>query len=276
MHVNIKHKASVFSTLFSDPEVLRELYSAIQGIDVPPEAVININTLTGILYMGKLNDVSFTINDQIIVLIEHQSTINNNIPVRMLMYVARIYEKILDREKLYQKKLINIPTPEFYILYNGSEPFEEYKELRLSSSFKNINELGQYKSGIYPLELTVQVYNINQGKNTEILNKSEILNCYSKFIGKIREYNKYLSLEESIEAAIKYCIENNILKSFLREHGPEVINMLTDDISVEEIAAIRYKEGHEDGMEEGFNYVLELLSQGISSDEIKKLLTQKN
>ena len=44
-NVNKKHKRSVFSTLFSTPEALRELYSAIEGIDIPPNAIININTL---------------------------------------------------------------------------------------------------------------------------------------------------------------------------------------------------------------------------------------
>ena len=77
IYVNRKHKTSVFSTLFSDPETLRELYSAIEGVDVPKDAVIQINTLSDVLFMGQLNDVSFTINDQLVVLIEHQSTINN-------------------------------------------------------------------------------------------------------------------------------------------------------------------------------------------------------
>ncbi|MCL2215106.1 MAG: hypothetical protein FWC06_07860 [Treponema sp.] len=61
MHLNTKHKTSVFSTLFSDPETLRGLYSAIEGVDVPKDAVISINTLSDVLFMGQLNDVSFTI-----------------------------------------------------------------------------------------------------------------------------------------------------------------------------------------------------------------------
>jgi len=97
MNISKTHKASVFSKLFSDPEILKELYSAIEGIDMPMDTIISINTLTDVLFMHQINDVSFTINDQIIVLIEHQSTINNNIPVRMLMYIGRIYEKIIEK-----------------------------------------------------------------------------------------------------------------------------------------------------------------------------------
>ncbi|MCL2244015.1 MAG: hypothetical protein FWC03_06045 [Treponema sp.] len=64
-----------------------------------------------------------------------------------------------------------------------------------------------------------------------------------------KEYNEYLSLEESVTNAVKYCLEQNVLKEFLEEHGTEVINMLFDDISIEEIAAIRYNEGREQGRE---------------------------
>ena len=39
--VNQKHKNSVFTLLFSNPDVLRELYSAIEGVDLPPNVPIS-------------------------------------------------------------------------------------------------------------------------------------------------------------------------------------------------------------------------------------------
>ena len=45
MSANTRHKNSVFSLLFSDPDILRELYSAIRGVDLPPDTRIDINTL---------------------------------------------------------------------------------------------------------------------------------------------------------------------------------------------------------------------------------------
>jgi len=108
MCVNKKHKSSVFSTLFSSPDTLRELYSAIKDVDVPENAIIDINTLSDALFMGQINDVSFTIDNRIVILVEHQSTINNNVPTRLLMYIGRVYEKIIDREKLYQKNIENL------------------------------------------------------------------------------------------------------------------------------------------------------------------------
>jgi hypothetical protein len=46
--VNIRYKDSVFSFLFSDPDVLRELYGALEGIALDPSAPITINTLKGV------------------------------------------------------------------------------------------------------------------------------------------------------------------------------------------------------------------------------------
>jgi hypothetical protein len=61
MNVNTRYKDSVFSLLFSDPGALRELYSAIEGVSLPPDIPIDINTLSDVLYMGQINDLSFTV-----------------------------------------------------------------------------------------------------------------------------------------------------------------------------------------------------------------------
>jgi len=278
MNVNRNYKDSVFSLLFSEPKILRELYSAIEGIDIPPDAIVNINTLSEALFMKKINDLSFTIDNRIVVLIEHQSSISQNIPLRILMYIARVYEKIIEKNDIYHRKLIKIPTPEFIVLYNGKEECIEYQKMRLSSSFKDITGLKLKDGEELPLELVVQVYNINQGQNKRILERSKYLNNYSYFVSKFYEYRQYLSLEESAKAVVRYCIENNILKEFLETHGSEVTNMLYHDITIEEIAEIRAKEAYEDGCEEGQEkerkYVISLLDQDLSKEEIKQRLMQ--
>ena len=37
---NREYKDSVFRLLFGKPEILRNLYSAIDGVDLPPETVV--------------------------------------------------------------------------------------------------------------------------------------------------------------------------------------------------------------------------------------------
>jgi len=272
MNINRNHKDSVFSALFSDPEILRELYSAIEGVDIPPDAIININTLSEALFMRRINDVSFTIDNKIVVLIEHQSIINENIPLRILMYIARVYEKIIEKKNIYHRKLLKIPTPCFIVLYNGKEEFPDHQELRLSTAFKDTANENQST----PLELIVQVYNINQGRNPEMMKRSENLNGYSIFMMKIKDYNKYLSLDESVKSAVKYCIEHDVLKDFLEKIGAEVINMLFYDFSVEEIAEIRGDERYEEGQEQGqeqasLRIARNLFSEGSTPEFIQKI-----
>ncbi|MCL2481091.1 MAG: Rpn family recombination-promoting nuclease/putative transposase [Spirochaetaceae bacterium] len=249
--INREHKDSLFTFLFNNPAALKELYSAIEGINLSPDTPIDINTLTGILIRGQLNDVSFTIDNRLVVLIEHMSTISDNLPLRLLMYIGRLYESIIDDEKRYQRKLEKIPSPEFIVLYNGKEKFPDHKELRLSSAFQNTEDLKLSKNKI-PLELIVQVYNINQGYNQEILSKSKTLDSYSILISKIWEYQKEkISLEESLKYAIKYCIENNILRDFLKRHSSEVYNMLFGEWDFEKEKAVAAREAREDGLSEG-------------------------
>ncbi|MCL2443937.1 MAG: Rpn family recombination-promoting nuclease/putative transposase [Treponema sp.] len=208
MKANKKHKDSVFSTLFSTPDILRELYSAIEGVPIPPDMPIDINSLTNVFVKGQKNDVSFTIDNRLVLLAEHQSTYSENLPLRLLEYIGRIYEKIIDYKRKFKKKLEKIPRPEFIVLYNGKEKFPDYKELRLSDAFMEIQGLKLSESEVPPLELVVQVYNINQGHNPEILKKSITLDSYSVLISKIWEYRKKkIILEESIKLAIKYCVD---------------------------------------------------------------------
>jgi len=276
-NVNRNHKNSVFSSLFSTPDVLRELYSAIEGIPIPPDIPIDINTLTDILYKGQINDVSFLIDNRLVVLIEHQSTINDNIPLRLLMYIARIYEKIVNRKKLYQTKLEKIPKPEFIILYNGEKKQPDYKVLKLSDAFKDIEGLKVADSDVIPLELVVQVYNVNHGHNSEILKRSETLDEYSMFIDKIREYQKEEdSLEKAARSAIIYCIENNILKDYLEAHASEVLNMLLTEWNQDEAIEVAREEGreegHENGLKEGKMIIAKnLLAKGSTPEFVQEI-----
>jgi len=251
MNVNRNHRNSVFSMLFSTSDVLRELYSAIEGVDVPYDAVVSINTLSDVFFMEKINDLSFTIDNRIVVLIEHQSTINDNMPVRFLMYIGRVYEKITENKKRYQRKLLKIPKPEFIVLYNGKEPYPDYNELKLSLAYKDTEGLKKQDDETLPLELVVKVYNINHGKNPEMMKRSVTLNGYSLFLEKVKEYSREKPLEESLEDAIKYCIENDILKSFLTENSSEVINMLMGEWNWDDAKEVWQEEAREEGREEG-------------------------
>jgi len=208
-----------------------------------------------------------------VVFAEHQSTISENLPSRFLEYSGRVYEKIVDYERRFQKKLEKIPRPEFIVLYNGNEEFPDYKKLRLSDAFMDTQGLKLSELDEKPLELIVHVYNINQGYNPEILKRSETLYGYSVLTSKIWEHrNKKLTLEDSLELAIKYCVDNNILKDFLKEHGSEVYSMLYGEYRFEdEIAVIKREVREETWGESREEIARNSLAEGLSLEVVQRI-----
>jgi hypothetical protein len=252
MNFNRQYKNSVFSLLFSDPEVLRRLYAAIEGVEVAPDAPVSINTLTDVIFMDQINDLSFTLDDRLIVLLEHQSTINPNMPLRLLLYIARVYEKIIALKKIYAKKLVKIPWPEFIVLYNGTEECPDQMTLKLSDAFKEAGDLLGGAGGAPGLELVIKVYNINPGHNEGMLKKCGELDGYSVFVDKVRQYAQTIPDEKlAFKEAINDCIKHNILREFLEMHASEVANMLLTEWNLEDALEVEREEGFEEGLERG-------------------------
>ena len=247
MNVNKKYKNSVFSSIFSDAGALRELYSAIEGVSLPDDAPVDINTLSDVLFMEQINDISFTIDNRLVVLIEHQSTINQNMPLRLLLYITHVYERIINYKKLYKTRMMEIPAPEFIVLYNGKAAYPDRKTLKLSELFKDVKNIRGGKE-IISLELTVQVYNINMGHNPELLKRSGTLEGYSYFVGKVRENEGKLPLEEAVREAVKRCIEENKMREYFEAHGSEVVNMMITEWNAEEAKEVWFEEGREEGL----------------------------
>ena len=274
MNANREHKSTVFTTLFSEEGKLLELYNALSGSNYGAETKIEINTLQDVLFMDMKNDISFTIDDKIIFLIEHQSTISENLPLRMLLYLSRVYEKIVDREAAYGTTLVKIPVPELIVLYNGKAKFPDEKTLRLSDAFKEApNNTDKFGS----LDLTVRVLNINDGRNDNIVKRSNALREYVIFIKKIREgtdAGKHLS--DSVVEAVKYCEENQILQQFLESYASEVLNMLMTEFKIEDAITVWKKEGRAEGKaERDMEIALSMLSkrsQSISQVSVVQML----
>ena len=245
MNPNREHKDSVFSLLFSDPNVLRNLYSTLADVPLPDDIPVNINTLQDVLYMTQINDLSFEIGGKLIVLIEHQSTINPNMALRLLMYVGRLYEKMVKNRDIYSRKKLTILRPEFFVLYNGKAPFPDKAILHLSDLFEKIDIPGIEEKVL--LELEVQVININEGRNVEMLQKSKELYGYSAFIAKVREYEQETgSLKAALKKAIEYCCQHDIIKEFLEKHSQEVMSMLMTEFNLDDCIAVQREEEREE------------------------------
>ena len=201
--------------------------------------------------MDLYNDISFEIDGKLVILVEHQSTLNPNMALRLMSYFNKLMEKITRSSAIYSKKLIHIPRPEFYVLYNGTDPFPDEEIMRLSDHFEKPQSLGLPEKPYPMMELEVRVLNINEGKNQVIANRCKKLAEYSAFIAKARYFiAEFGNKEEGIKAAIKYCQNHDILKEFLEVHGSEVLNMVFLEWNTEDAIAYAREEGREEGREE--------------------------
>ena len=235
---NRKYKDSVFVDLFSEDEKAKEnflsLYNALHHTNLPLSCPVENIRLDNIMYMNIVNDVSCLVDDKIIVLAEHQSTINENMPLRFLQYIARLYEKLQKPTDRYLRTLSKIPTPEFYVFYNGIEDYPETITLKLSDAFIT-------KPEQVPLELTVRVLNINKDKGGEILKTCKTLDEYSLFVEEVRIQTQ-LDPENGFTNAVKICIEKGILKEYLQRKAREVINMLIAEYDYDTDIAVQREE----------------------------------
>ena len=254
---NRNHKDSLFIDLFckdqkSGKQNFISLYNALHqtNLDLKTTTLEEVN-IENILYMALSNDIAMLVDDRLIVLVEHQSTINENMPLRLLEYVSRIYEQLVPSEDRYEKKMIKIPYPEFYVFYNGTEEYPVENELRLSDAF--ILPEDKYASDKkISLEILVKVININIDKENPILKQCRALQEYSTLIELIRE-NKRQNPKAPLEKALSKAINDGILEEYLKRKSTEVRNMLIAEYSYETDIKVQRREAFRLGKEEGVN-----------------------
>lgn len=258
---NREVKSSAFTALFSDPKNAALLYRALEpGEDISPED-IDYTTLSGVLFMARKNDMAFTVKGKVLVISEHQSTINANMPLRDAIYYGRTMEKLIEPKLLYRTGLLPLPTPEFYVFYNGDAPFPKEKILKLSDSYLEKTEEPM-------LELKVKVVNINLLENHPILAECRPIYEYSWLIEAIKNgIAAGLSRDDAIMGGIKAAKEDGILIDFLKEHGTEVLNMIFTQFNMEDALEVRGEEKFQEGWESG-------LAKGEAKGEILKLISQ--
>jgi len=244
---NRRYKDSVFVDFFSEDKTAKpnflSLYNALHGTSYQSTAILRNIRLKQIVYMSFANDVSYLVDDKIIVLAEHQSTVNPNMPLRCLEYVTRLYEQLQNLRQRYSRTLKKIPIPQFYVFYNGKENLETMQTLKLSDVF-----IAQTKTP--KLELIVQVLNINYDKGNPVVKNCKPLEEYSLFVEAVRQHTA-IDRAHGFEAAIKECIHNNILKDYLMRKSREVINMLLAEYDYDMDIAVQRAEEREIALAEG-------------------------
>ena len=265
---NRNYKDSVFVDLFAHDIKAKEnfisLYNALHNTHLDTTTEVKPVMLEKVLYMKYYNDIAMLIDGKIVVMIEHQSTVNENMPFRFLEYIARIYEKITSPEEKFGRKLVKLPIPEFYVFYNGKEDYPVESEMKLSNAFFKEKEVETF-----PLEISVKVININVDKDNPILKRCQSLRQYSAFIEKVREMVE-AKRKDPLSDAIREAIGEGILEEYLERKSVEVRNMLLMEYDYDTDIKVQRKEAYNDGLEQGVKQGIE---QGVKQ---KSLETARN
>lgn len=210
-----RYKDTVFRMLYKDKRRLLDLYNAVSGRHYDNPDDLEIVTLDSAVYMGMKNDLAFLL-DTGIYLYEHQSTVNPNMPLRDLFYIAAEYNALIDTQSLYSSVMQKIPTPNFIVFYNGEQDVADRVEYRLSDAFET-------RVADPALELKVTVLNINYGRNAALMEQCRTLRDYAAYVKMVRSYKEEIgSLDDAVRLAIDECIKKGILSEFLRRNRAEV------------------------------------------------------
>lgn len=241
--VQRNYKDTIFRMLFRDKANLLNLYNALNGTTYTNVENMEITTLENAVYMNYKNDISFVFDFRLM-LYEHQSTTNPNMPLRDLFYVSRVLERKTKDRDLYGSALVSIPAPRFVVFYNGTVYQPEKQILKLSDAF-------QTKQDNPELELTVTIYNINPGNNPELMKECRLLEEYAQYVELVRKLAGEMAFTEAVEQAVDYCIQNGILKEFLSGNRAEAIAMSIFEYNEEQHLKSEREQAFHSGKEEG-------------------------
>jgi len=173
------------------------------------------------------NDVSFiTYDNQLLVLIEHQSTVNPNMGFRILEYYVKLVSEDLKARKikLFGTNEVQIPKAKFYIVYNGKGKMSDLPVLDLGD-----------------VQVKTSVKNIHFEELTDKSTTNAVAG-YARFI----ELSKTITPYEALEILL----EEGYLVDFLSDE--ERRNMFAEVYSYEnELAYVNKQEGILEGRLEG-------------------------
>ena len=244
-------KDSVFTYLFSDPHYARELYLYLHPEDTGvTEEDCRLVTIQNILSDGQYNDLGLQIRDILLILAEAQSTFSPNLPVRVLLYLAKEYKTYIDEHKLrlYSTKAVSLPKAELYMIYSGNR-----------ADVPEVLRLSDLCGGVGGVEVTVKIL---RGGDSSIVGQ------YVEFC-RIADGQRalYGPTKEAIQETIRICLKRDILAPFLTEKREEVVDIMEMLFSQEEIweldrqeiAREARQEGRQEGRKEGIDLIGELM-----------------
>ena len=268
-----KIKDSVFTNLFQDKKYLLRLYKALHPEDgnVTEEDIKDV-TIKHILVDADYNDLGFSVDGRLVILIESQSTWTLNIVIRALMYLIQTYHDFFKRTKqnLYGSKKVNMPKPELYVIFTGEKTKNPPDTISLSKDFFDGEKIAV-------------------DAEIKVLYQEDEDNIIGQYIIFCKVYNeqrkKYGQTKKAVTETIRICKNRNVLKEYLESKEQEVVDImmtLFDDEQVLEAYAedIKNNEARKTAkrnaitmLEKGRISVEEILTffPELTSDDVKEI-----
>jgi len=232
---------SAFTMLFNIEEHVIDLYEVLTGIRLEPHTIKSFRLKDGMIRSRLYNDVSFITHDnQLLVLIEHQSTLNPNMTFRILEYYVKLASEHLKEQKadLFGAKKVEIPKAKFFVVYNGRGKMPELPVLDLGD-----------------IQVKASVKNIHFEELADKSTSNSVAG-YARFI----ELSKTMTPYDALEILL----EEGYLVEFLKDK--ERRNMFADVYSYEnELIYVGRQEGRQ---EEKIEIAKNLISLGVDNDVI--------
>ena len=271
---NYTLKDSLFIDLFSDKMRLIQLYKSLIDDDREiSQDDIEILTIQNIILRGIYNDLGFRVKDEIIILMEAQTTYTTNIVLRILFYLSETLKNyIIDSSEnknlneLYNTKPRIIPKIKLFVVYTGDKMMQDH-DLHLKDVMVE-NDI------ISDIDMKVRVLCTG--------NKKSILGQYILFTQIYSKQKKECKdIETAVKNTIEICLNDEILKEYLDYRKMEVQEMITAFTTQEEAfesflkdeVKAGEKRGRKEGREEGkIDALIKFFKNGIGLDVISKSL----
>lgn len=257
-------KDSIFRDLFRIRRYSLLLYLALHPEDTDvTEDDIDYVTIENIITDQQYNDLGMMIRGKLIVLLEAQSTWTMNIIIRILLYLAHTWNRYIEETKQnrYGSKKLDLPKPEFYVIYTGS-PKREEKWIHLSKEF--FNGSAEF------LEVNVRVMYGDECKGNIINQYADFTKVYD---AQVKQHGR---TRKAILETIRICKDKNILKDYLEDREKEVISIMTalfnQKRAVEQYGYEKMEEGREEGREEERKKNIRSMAKFMPVEQIARIL----
>ena len=263
--VHHSHKANLFKDIFSEPKYFIDLYRACSGISLKESDLRRFDMSSESVGRGSENDVSFLTKDnKLIIMVEHQSGQNPNMPERFLLYYAELMRIWQTEEdvKLSGNTKVNLPHPEFYIAYNGKKEFN--KDLLQA----HLGDFVSVKAELTPIHFEKLPHR----------EASDYLAGYSFFIKTMQDHEAQgIFRTEAFSLAVQKCKELGYLKGIVERSDFMAIYAPIYDRE-HDLMEMAKLEGMEQGIEQGIERGIERgIEQGkaIAKEEMAYSLSLK-